>query len=43
MDQLRGQPEIECKNGEWTPRPPHCIPLDPEHKNGKNELFQLLI
>uniref|UniRef100_A0A914EJ70 Uncharacterized protein n=1 Tax=Acrobeloides nanus TaxID=290746 RepID=A0A914EJ70_9BILA len=33
MDQLRGQPEIECKNGEWTPRPPHCIPLDPEHKN----------
>ncbi|KAE9552676.1 hypothetical protein FO519_004118 [Halicephalobus sp. NKZ332] len=32
MDQLRGSSEVVCKaKGEWIPRLPYCIPLDPLH------------
>lgn len=35
MDQLRGNSQIVCRNGEWSSPPPYCIPLDPEHVQGK--------
>ncbi|KAL3104295.1 hypothetical protein niasHS_000004 [Heterodera schachtii] len=27
MDQLRGASESVCRDGEWLPPPPHCVPL----------------
>lgn len=42
MDQLRGSMLMECTGkNEWSyPAPPHCVPLDPDHKRGKTDIIQ---